>query len=179
MTGFMQDELPPGERMRDGGAATHTHRPAFDCTSELSRFTNLAALLVRQAAADARPHLEDLTGYMLSLIRTVDALQRPVPGNSAPATFPPGIIAPDCDASVRVMQHLQVTDRLSQRLENSSRILAEMATLIDDTGGRFDAAQWKQFLGSTRALFTTAEERRLFDDFFGRESELQEEEHIW
>ena len=66
------------------------------------------------------------------------------------------------DASLR----LQFIDRLNQRMSNVSRNLAGLAELMQSTDLPISENAWSRFLEETRASFTMAQERQMFDAFF-------------
>jgi hypothetical protein len=142
----------------------------FDGTQELCRFTHLVALLTKDALADAQPHLDGLTQEILGLARTIDVLQRQIDSHGGAVPDAEPSIMVDAEAPIRAVQHLQISDRLSQRLSNAVRMLLQMATLIENTGTRFDAVEWARFLDDSRAVFTTAEERQAFDGTFPQQA---------
>ena len=117
-------------------------------------FLRLAAAQLRAALTDALPDLESLTREVLILAGENDALR-----SSGLREHPP----PDSGAYERALGHLQITDRLQQRLGNTEQSLIQLARLLDRTGPVPVPADWRTFLAEARAICTMDDERCAFD----------------
>lgn len=139
---------------------------SFDGTQEICRFTNLVARLIQEALIDAQPHLDGLTQEILGLARIIDALEQEIAHLTTGVEHSSSLATADGDTAKRAIQHLQVSDRLSQRLANTARMLSQLTRLLENAGIRLQAREWQHFLVVSRATCTTAEECQTFECVF-------------